>query len=372
MKSPNSIRKVPCATLIIGTVSVAAFMLFLIRSDTAIDYMKKGLKLCSATVIPSLFPFMVISELIVSSDVGRLLGKLFSKPAELLFGVSENCACALALGTVCGFPIGAKTLCLMYDRGEISKKELERAMTFCNNPGSAFVISAVGISLFEDRRVGMILYLSVIASSVIIGIFARIIFGKITPSSRASTKFENGSDDSIRIFVNAIKSSAFAMLTVCALVTFFSSFVGCLGSILSGIGNSAIAVIFSFFELSSGVGMSAELENINQAIITCAAALGWSGLSVHLQIASICAGRDISLKPYLVAKLFQSVLCAILTGVALKIFPISKGGYRDAFFHINGSICSNATFLCAIFFLAAILPLILNRKTVDKQKKAPR
>ena len=357
MKTPIQNRKSTRSAITLGIISAIAFFLFLIRSDTAIDYMKKGLKLCATTVIPSLFPFMVISELVVFSGIGRLMGKLLSKPINLLLGVSENCACAFALGTVCGFPIGAKALCSLYDKEEISKKELERAMIFCNNPGSAFVISAVGVSLFGNKRIGILLYVAVILSALILGVGARIIFGRVPANEKTPLpKSVLISDEGVNIFVRAVTGSALSMLSVCALVVFFSSLVGCLGSLLSGVGASetVIAAIAAFFELSSGVGISAELLS-HQAVLLCASALGWSGLSVHLQIVSICSGRDVSLKPYFIVKALQSVICMILTGIALKIFPM----YDEAFLHINTSTAySNATFLCVIFFLAAVLPII--------------
>ena len=59
-------------------MSTFCFVLILRNSDAAIEYMGRGLTLCARTVIPSLFPFMVVSELLVSSGAGEALGRLFS------------------------------------------------------------------------------------------------------------------------------------------------------------------------------------------------------------------------------------------------------------------------------------------------------
>ena len=56
--------------VILSVLAVISFLLVLCSTDAAIEYMKKGLSLCASSVIPSLFPFMVISEIIVSSGVG--------------------------------------------------------------------------------------------------------------------------------------------------------------------------------------------------------------------------------------------------------------------------------------------------------------
>lgn len=369
-------------------LSIAAtivFLLLLIRSDVAVEYMKKGLKLCANTVIPSLFPFMAVSELIVRSGLGAKVGKPLSRPVKGIFGVGEGGACAFILGIVCGFPIGAKTIATMLERGEISKNEAERALTFCNNPGSAFVISAVGVSLFGSMRLGITLYVCVLLSAITVGGAARLIIGKKSSSIEKSTISTLGtlrsslpndseghspapqspalSSASITVFTSAIQSSATSMLTVCALVAFFSSFVGILGAFLSDAGAPKIltAAIFGIFELSSGVGMAAELTP-RAAILLTAAALGWSGLSVHLQVMTACAGQSISFKPYIIAKMCQGAVCSALTASVLKLFPLSEETFAkisDSL--VNSHTYSNAAFVCAVFLIASISPIFVGK-----------
>ena len=300
--------------ILTGFLAFSGFLLLLARSDTAIEYMKKGLKLCSEKVIPSLFPFMVISELLVKSGVGRRLGALFGKPFRWLFGVSESTACAFTLGLLCGFPIGASTLCSMVEQGEIGESEAVSAMTFCNNPGSAFVINAVGVSLFGSRRVGLVLYLSVILSAITVGVAVRLMRkNKKSLSRERALCVLRMRKSGTELFTSAVSNSAVSMLTVCAYVTFFSSLLGCLGVILEhfSVTGTAFAAIFGFFEISGGVGMAAEIADGRVAVMLAAAILGWSGLSVHLQISSVCKGR-IDLRPYFLAKLAQSLLCTAI------------------------------------------------------------
>ena len=352
---------------IFAVVASAAFLLFLIRSSVAIKYMKKGLDLCAGAVIPSLFPFMIISELLIQSGVGQRVGRLLVKPTRLLFGISEAGACAFVLGAICGFPIGTKTLCSLYDRGEISSREFSRALTFCNNPGSAFIISAVGVSLLGSVELGITLYGCVLLSAVIVGVFERIFFGKIgdgqSKSGYSAIAFER--KGAIEVFTSAIQSSAISMVTVCAYVVFFSSFVGCIGSIIAqaAIPSAVTAMIFGFFEISSGMGAAVEVGSPLVAVILCAAGAGWSGLSVHFQIITICSGRGVSFKPFFIAKAAQGLICAALMWVALKIFPFSEEALaRFPMVEGVGRAYSNAAFVCCVFFVAAVLPIVLGRR----------
>ena len=333
------IKEKKAGTKISSVILTAAlsfvFLLFLLRSDVAINYMKNGLKLCAGTVIPSLFPFMVVSSLLVSSGVGMRLCRPLSLPARLIFGVTEGGACAALLGAICGFPIGAKVACSMYDKGMMSKKETERVLTFCNNPGSAFVISAVGVSLFGSFKVGVILYSCVLLSALITGVLMRTLHKiddrKITTEANLIKARLEGSANTFSLFIGAVQDSALSMLTVCAMVAFFSSLVGCVGVSLSALGvtEAPIAAIFGICELSSGVSALAALRS-PYALPLCAAALGWSGISVHCQIMAIAGGRGLSFKPYFAAKAIQGGVSAALAWTFTKLFPKACQVFSDS------------------------------------------
>lgn len=366
------------ASVILGAFLSIAFLLFLLRSDIAIDYMKIGLKLCSGTVIPSLFPFMVVSSLIVSSGIGIRICRAFAYPARLLFGVSGGGAGAFILGALCGFPIGARVVADMYDSGEISKSEAERILTFCNNPGSAFVTSAVGVSLFGSLGAGVALYACVILSSVIVGVAMRPFFKSKPCENRSTTSALQVCAASSRgvgtLVTNAIRESALSMLTVSATVVFFSSLVGCVGASLSALGapDSVIAVIFGIFEISSGVSALSGLHS-PISLCLCAAALGWSGLSVHLQIMAVCSGRNFSFMPYFVAKMMQGAVCAALVFALTRVFPsvtesFAPVGVIDTEKYRIGNFLYVITIFC-IFTIASALISALEKARKNRGAK---
>jgi hypothetical protein len=278
-------------------------------------------------------------------------------------GVGEDSACAFVFGAICGFPIAATVLCDAYDSGRISRRELERSMTFCNNPGAAFVISAVGVSLFGSLWLGVAIYVCVLLSALIVGIAQRIIFGCVAEDNgqtRVAAKF-TAKGGIISSFTSAMQGSALSMLTVCAYVAFFSSLVGCIGSILAeiGVNSNVSAAIFGFFELSSGVGAASELSGYF-AILLTSATLGWSGLSVHFQIMTVSSGRGISFKSYFLSKLAQSMICASLVFVTTKLFPFSKDVFLDVKKSFPSAAFTNGALACIIFFAAVIIPITVS------------
>lgn len=357
--------------LLFGVISLIAFALFIYRSDVAIEYMKKGLVLCSATVVPSLFPFMIISELIIKSPVTHKLCRILKKPMNLLFGVSEAGGCAYILGALCGFPIGAKCAISAYDNGDISKDELSRILCFCNNPGSAFVISAIGISLFGNQRLGVVMYACVILSSIVVGVFVNVFSGKKHFENNEYSYKDDGSCSAITVFTTAVSRSAVSMLTVCAYVVFFSAMVGCIGDILKSISVPDVltTMIFGFFEMTSGVNAAASMHSIKPAVILCAAFAAWSGISVHCQIITICSGKGLSYKKYFLSKAAQGIICALFMGISINfLFPEMLQTFNGNFLPSGSALdIMKPTFECFLFFSASISGVLIGRK-VNSQK----
>lgn len=303
-------------------LSVCCLALILCNSDTAISYMGQGLTLCAKTVIPSLFPFMVLSELLVASGGGEVLGRLCETPVKRLFGISGASVCALMMGLVCGFPVGTKTAVSLCRRGLISAKELSRLICFCNIPSSAFLINAVGVSLFGSRRFGLLLYGICLLAAVLTALLLRLLSPlPDTESGTAPPVLPSG----MTVFTHSVTAAATAMLYVCAYVVFFSALIGTLGHLLHkwGVDRTLTAFLFGVFELSGGVMQASAIADRTMAQLLAAALCGWSGVSVHLQILSLCDDlpAPFSFRPYIWSKLLQGVLCAVLFGIAAHLLP---------------------------------------------------
>lgn len=352
---------------VFSLLTALLFLLFITRSSTAIDYMKKGLELCLHNVIPSLFPLMVVSELISSGEGGSFWRKTLSPIARLVLGVGAESSVALLLGALCGFPVGTRVLCDAYDKGRITKKELERSLCFCNNSGVGFVISAVGASLFGNISLGAIFFACSLLSAFTVGIAQRLIFGSVA-SDHSPSQYQCPPPRPFteRITI-AVRSSALSMLTVCAFVVFFSSLVGCIGAILRsfGINREIMAAVFCLFELSSGISAAAKLSSTHAVILT-AAALSWSGLSVHFQIMTVASDRKIRFAPYFISKAIQSLLSAATAAILLRFIPLS-----DDVFNNNTASALPSSLVSGVFVGMALVFVSIFTIFIDKIRKKP-
>ena len=308
-----------------GCFTVFCLLLILKNPDVAITYMNQGLLLCAKTVIPSLFPFMVLSELIVSGGIGNRMLRVLAAPFRRLFALPTAACRAVLLGWLCGSPIGARCTVLALSRGELTREEAERALAVSNNPSSAFLISAVGVSLWQNRRFGIALYAAVLLSAAITGILLSIPHRKRNQRHRLPREelFLSPPQTGAKLFSGAVRAASGNMLLVCAYVVFFSTLVGTLQLIFTsfGVSETLAAPLFCLFELSGGVSRASALGNTLHAALLCAFAAGWSGLSVHCQVLSVCDGATLSFRPYFRAKLLQSLLCTLLFFLLLHLFP---------------------------------------------------
>ncbi len=338
-------------------------VLLLISPAVSFEYMRGSLKLCAQSLVPSLFPFMIISDFLISSDTGKLLKAIFARPLGLIFGTSREGAFAVLLGFLCGFPIGAKSALKLYEENKISHTELLHIMSFCNIPSPAFVCGAVGL-LFKSSRLGVILFVSLILSSCILGIAGRFIYKYDRKSVLASPK----NTDAVTAFTSAVSSSAAVMLTVCAYVVFFSVLIGYATRLCDTLGAPKIIpiILSGLLEISNGMSCAAGLGG-DTAPILAAFFAGFSGLSVIFQIISLDRGKHIRKKAFVLQKLLQGFICAIIGFVLFKLFPVTVTPSAPTLNDI--SFESYGLYICILFFISAALPILA---MVFQNKKSPR
>ena len=118
---------------------------------------RESLTLYAQVILPALFPFFVLSALVVSSGLASALGRMLEGQMRRLFRVNGRCAAALVLGLIGGYPVGAKTVSELYRSGQCTRAEAQRLLFFCNNAGPAFLIGVVGGGIFHSRAIGLLL-----------------------------------------------------------------------------------------------------------------------------------------------------------------------------------------------------------------------
>ena len=154
-------------------VSVSAICLMCLASPAVIEGCRRGLLICWELILPSLFPFFLLSILLGKSGFASAAGAGLERWSRRLFGVGGEGATALLLGLTGGYPMGAAYLRELEKRGAVRPEEGGRLLRFCNNSGPAFLVGALGIGVFGSRRAGFLLWLSHALAAVTAGLLFR-------------------------------------------------------------------------------------------------------------------------------------------------------------------------------------------------------
>lgn len=301
----------------------------------AIEGAKEGLSLCFNVIVPSLFPFFVLSSLVVDLGLAAYLGRALEGLMRPLFRVSGSCAAAVALGFIGGYPVGARTALQLYEQGLCSKTEAERLLAFCNNSGPAFILGVVGAGIFGDSRVGLLLYLTHALASLLVGLLFRFYGGGDSARARGQRPKPIRTVTLPTAFTGAVARALQSTLNICAFVVFFAvvlrllSAYGVLSALaqllsLAGFeGEWARRLVAGLLELSSGVASLRGGAQLAGRVSMAAFMLGWAGLSVHCQVLSFLVDSGLSARVYLAGKLCHGLIAAALTYALTRLFPLS-------------------------------------------------
>ncbi len=325
--------------LLLGLGLLFAAAALVVWPRQAMEAMRDGLTLCGNVIIPSLFPFFVLSSMVVDLGMSRYLGKLLEPIMAPLFRVNGSCATALALGFVGGYPVGARTAISLYQSGQCSRTEAERMLAFCNNCGPAFILGVVGAGVFSSGAVGLLLYLGHISASLLIGLLFRF----YKPGDGPRTKWKSGPQfqtTSLPLaFTRSVTGALQSTINICAFILFFtvairvltiSGFLSALAALLSGLlaplGLSQIwaeRLLAGILEVSSGVSSLTD-GALSGRLSMAAFMLGWAGVSVHCQVMAFLGDSGLSLRTYVAGKLLHGGLSALIVGLLARVFPIQS------------------------------------------------
>ena len=169
-----------------GLLAGLVLLLFCFPGESA-QGARQGLLLCRDLLIPALFPFFVLSSLLIETGwAGRLVRPL-ARWARPLLGVGGAGTTALLLGLIGGYPVGLRTLASLRQRGDCSQAEARRAALFCNNCGPAFFIGAAGTGVFGSREAGFLLLGANLLAVLVLSVGFRLLGGPV-PAGRVAVE----------------------------------------------------------------------------------------------------------------------------------------------------------------------------------------
>ncbi len=303
-----------------------------------------GISLCLNLLIPSLFPFFFIFDYLY----GLLIPTLRNKKRWLSLLIT------FIFALVGGFPMGAKLLSSLERSGIVSKKRASFLLCGLVNAGPAYLITGVGLSLFNNVSAGVFLFIALSLSSLLLFI-AALIFTKIDYAASVG----RSEKEDVASFSSSLSFALSATARLCSYVTVFSVIVAIARFSLEALnitgalplwGVSAFLEVSSACSLASGTGSTLGLY-------LCLSAVSLCGLSVTLQISSFVKPQGISLAPFLLSRPLHLLLSVGAMRLLCSLFPTAKpvfftAGETTVFVFTAAPAVSLFLFLTALIFVA--------------------
>ena len=311
------IRKILIAAK--GLSLMLCCVLLTVFSQGSRESAANGIKLCLNVLVPSLFPFMALTNLFAQMGLCQKLGKPLNKLTQKLLALS-----------------GA---------------EAEQAALFAVCAGPGFVISFAGAGLFGSVNIGLIIFAAQAISVLLTAPLARLLRRKEEYSS--GKELSSSSSPFSQALVGSVYSAAKSMLTICAFVLLFSAFSGILLQMLPG--SAFLTAAAAMLEVSSGVVMLSRGSPVEAAAFL----IGFGGICVHFQIFAALGEVRVSKALFFIFRIIQGLLTAALTHIGLRLLPQKEAVFSTL--HIDraavfgGSVLSSAALIgVTICFLASV------------------
>lgn len=274
-----------------------------------------GIDLCLGTLIPSLYPFMVLSTFITQTDILGSVPTIANKISMKLFRLNGNCLGVILLSMIGGLPLGCKTVSELYEKGEITAIQGRRMMLFCFCCGPAFTISSVGLYMLGSKQAGYIIFISLILSSLTVGILSR--FFDDGSACKGSDYTKPVKEPISSNLVKAVSVGSSAMLSVCAWVILFS----CINRLIEILPVSEAFRFFTYtvLEVTNGVYLSS--GKLSLALI--AGIIAFGGFCGHCQVMPYLIKLKLKYKYFITARIVSGALAVIYCDLLLKLYPVT-------------------------------------------------
>lgn len=312
-------------------ICILGMAVLILDSKAALASARQGVQLCLQTVIPSLFPLIVLSGMLNGAILGAETKAL--SPIAKLLHIPQRAISLIMVGFLGGYPMGASCVAAAVKNGAIAKRDGERMLAFCSNCGPAFIFG-MGMQLFPRLWICFIAWGIHILSALITGMLT----GGYSTQDASSLKASSTSVS--RVLQNSVK----VMASICGWVTIFRVLIGFADRwVLWAVPPAVRTLIAGILEISNGVCMLGDIKCLGERFVFFCFLISLGGFCVWLQTVTVCEGLDSSL--YFPGKLTQGTISVLLSMCAQPLFCYQE---RCPFGLVPIVLCAT---VCLIFAL---------------------
>lgn len=239
---------------------------------------QEALGLIGRAVLPVLFPFFVLTTLIL--NLSR----------------TNNKYVVAGLAYFSGYPNGTRLAKLLYERGDLTAAAARHLSILTSTPSPIFIIATVGTIFLQSTRTGLAIFFCAVGGAIINSLIWRP--GQTTPSPITNLPKPPPPPSFLKAFNDAVYSATSAIINVCGIILFFFILTKLL---------HLPAALAGLLEMTTGVA-----QTTNPLLIQFLVCFG--GLSVAVQNLLFAESFHLKFGYYLAYKFTHGVLaCGLLT-----------------------------------------------------------
>ncbi|MFA5602232.1 MAG: nucleoside recognition domain-containing protein [Bacilli bacterium] len=310
---------------------VVLFISFQILSDSKdiLEAVSFSFNIWKDNIFPALFPFFVISELLINYGFIEFLGELLRPLMNKLFKLKGETGFVLAMSMVSGFPSSAKYTKSLLEEDIINDKEGTKLLTFTHFSNPLFILGTISILFLNNKEIGYLILFSHFITNFIIGIVFRNYYISENKKRKVSIRralslmhHKRISNDKNfgEIFTIALNKSINTLLLILGIVTMFLVLTTIINNNVH-VDNYNQSIINGVFEMTQGLKYMSLLEiPLKNKTILSTFFISLGGLSVHMQVFSIISGTKIKYLPFLIARLLHASIASLIVYLLFDYF----------------------------------------------------
>ena len=256
-------------------------------------------------IFPYLFPFFIISDLLISINAIDLINKYLNKWMYKLFKINSSSSFVFFMSILSGIPSNSKYISTLIKNGSMNINDANKILLFSHFVSPLFIIGYIG-SIVGKKYSVLILCIHYI-TNIILG----IIFRNYNVNKDASLNINKINNSVIKTITSSILNSINTLLLILGVISLFSFIITCINLYIA---NPILKCIISgMLEITNGINSISFLDtSIKWKMVYIVFILSFGGLSSHIQVMSILEEYKIRYKMYLISRVLHSIISSII------------------------------------------------------------
>lgn len=290
--------------IIIIICSLFFLVNLIIYRNLVFDTVGFSLNIWITSLLPALFPFFIVSDILINYDVIKYFPKVIRNSIKYLFNVSDNGLVIILLSMLSGFPSNARNIKNMYLDKKITKEDGEHLLYFTHFSNPMFILGTIPLIL-NSNKISKYILISHYLANIILGICLRK-YNRVNDSNNSNYKEDKHNFE--LVLTTSIRKSLDSVLCILGTLTVFLIISTLLINFFN-LDNTSSLLVKSILELTSGLKELGSYNLLDKyLLIISSCILSFGGLSVHMQVINELVDTDISYKNYFIGRILQVVL----------------------------------------------------------------